>query len=105
MDVSDVFLNAVKTKIQRFNKTRGRRKALNPRIVKNIPLPSKNYGRTLKCGDSLEISPEAISKMAEATIRTLLKLKPRPPIIKLDVFSYERGRKYLFRLRLPKNRN
>ena len=100
MDVNALFLEAVRKRIKDFNKTRGRRKELNPDIVDYLPLPNRKFGRILK-DVSLDVLPEAIIKMAGSTVRTLLKLRPRPCIVAIDALENKEKCKYLFRFKIP----
>lgn len=102
--MNDLFLGAVKEKIQHFNETRGRRKELTLDIVDDIPLPNRRFGRIVSWGDSPmpDIEHRLIPQMAEITVRTLLQLKPRPHKIALAMFERKQKGKYLFRFKLPK---
>ena len=98
------FVDAVKTEIENFNKKRGRRKELNPVIVENMPPPYRKFGRIVVCGDREPsgVLYDAIPRMANATVRTLLKFKPRPQIVDVNVFEQgEDAIRYLFRIKLP----
>lgn len=98
--MGDIFVEAVKRSIQNFNKTRGGRKKLAPDIVDQIPLPNRKYGRIIVFKDE-PTSPEVISRMAEATVRTLLRLKPRPTIMTVGMFEFMWSGDYLFRFKIP----
>ncbi|MBA7653138.1 hypothetical protein ES703_60981 [subsurface metagenome] len=109
MEMNDVFVGAVKERIQNFNKTRRRRKELNPDIVDDIPLPNRKYGLTINLGDvsMSDITDMVIPRMAGATVRTMLRLKTRPHIITVGMFKHravgvETG-EYLFRFKIPHN--
>jgi len=106
--MNDPFVDAVKAEIQNFNETKGRRKELAPDIVDGIPLPNRKYGRILEIGEDAppdlvpDLLSEAINKMAKATVRTLLRLNPRPHIMSIGMFENRQNGKYLFRFKIPR---
>ncbi len=100
--MADIFVDAVKERIRHFNETRGRRKELNPDIVDDISIPNRKYGRILKHGEG-PTCPEVINRMAKATVRTLLNLRPRPHIMTVGMFEDTRNGDYLFRFKIPRN--
>lgn len=105
MEMNDLFLEAVKERIKHFNETRGRRKELAPDIVDDIPLPNRKYGRIVCWGTSPmpDIKHRLIPQMAEVTVRTMLRLRPRPSIITVGMCEDRRNGDYLFRFKIPKN--
>ncbi len=100
-----LFVEAVKERIHHFNETRGRRKELNPNIVDHLPLPNKKFGRIIRWEGSpiSDIEHRLIPRMAEVTVRTMLRLRPRPHTIDVAVFENVSSGDYLFRLKIPLN--
>jgi len=105
MEINDIFVEAVKERIQSFNKTRGRRKELSPEFVVNIPLPNRKYGRIVQWSDSPmpDITHRLIPHMAEVTVRTMLRLRSRPHILTVGMFENKANGEYLIRFKIPTN--
>ena len=102
--MNDPFEDAVKKKIKEFNETRGRRKELNPKIVRSNILHGsyKKYGRILRlvANDFSDIPQEVIDKMASAAVKTMLKRRPRPSVVDVALFLKQPG-DFLFRIKIP----
>ena len=112
MNTEGQFKEAVLRHIGIFNSERGRRKELAPEMVDSVPKPFHKFGRILEmgdgsaeCGEEEEMIAEGIDRMAKSTIRTLLRRKPRPAQMALNVLrdwnNVFHPDKYLFRLMLP----
>lgn len=99
----DYFTEVVKDKIREFNETRGRRKVLDPTFVDDLPLPNRKYGRVFCTEDGELPDSGVIDKMAGATVRTMLRLKPRPFTVMVGMFRHKEFGEYLFRFKVPRN--
>lgn len=111
MDWTPDLIKEVEKEIDIFNEHRGRRKALEPLIVKRLLPPYRKFGRIIEIVDEVQskILEEIIKSFAKAIIRTLLQRKPRPLKISIIVFKHgdrfsfeETVPKYLISLRVPR---
>lgn len=99
-----ILRDTVTADISEFNATRGRRKALNP-----VLMDQPDYGRihgtfvgTIRASEGTSVL-DATRRVAHKVVPTLLRLKPRPPRIHIDIAEgLQHPEKHYVRLRIPK---
>jgi len=104
MEFNQILLDVVREDIKEFNETKGRRKKLNPIFLEHseIQMPYQKYGRIIEFYEGDAFS--AVRMAAKKVVPTLLRRKPRPERINLDIVGYDRppfirdGRELLLRL-------
>lgn len=107
-DIDCFLLDSVREDIEEFNATRGRRKRLGPAFVKWSEMFGvwRKYGKILPIEDWLSPDTQDIVKrMAHAVVRTMLRRRPRPERVHLDIVWVDikgGGQKLLCRLMIPK---
>lgn len=78
------FTDALRQAIANFNSTRGRRRELNPQILSIDEIPrdvrAHKFGKLVAVDLPIDedVIKAHIKKLAEDSVRTLLKRKPRP---------------------------
>ena len=103
-----VLLDTVEADITAFNATRGRRKELCPvlterRLMGNV----RKYGRIISLGSECPeaVSFEDVREAAHQVVPTLLRRKPRPTQMYLDIAyrdNYYGDMQWLIRLMIPR---
>ncbi len=75
--------------ISAFNRSRGRRKALNPIFVKHseIKAPYQKFGMILELVNEHQDASGCFQRVARMIAPTLLRRKPRPKRVYLDIYE------------------
>ncbi len=96
MNYQQILQDTINDEIGRFNKTRGRRKELKPQFVAKEGIREyRKVGRILEFDQETLVENrlnicDCIQKMGQATVRTMLKTKPRPAKYWVGIHEVER---------------
>lgn len=87
MNSDKILYDTVKESIKTFNKTRGKRKVLNPTFVRHseIKLPYRKFRRYIEFNSEEMDAFDAVRVVARQVVPTLLQRKPRPNRVYLDI--------------------
>jgi len=90
MEFEQILHTTVRDDIKQFNETRGKRRGLNPIFIKDseIARPYKKFGAILDCEVADKDAFDIVRRVAHKVTPTLLRRKPRPQRINLDILEY-----------------